>query len=99
MVERALFRRENVNDHAAEVEKNPTAVSVPLDAHRSYSRLFRRIYDRFGERADVDARAPGDDCKGIGEDGAAAHVDSGKLLSLLVECGNAHDLDQFMQYR
>ncbi len=95
IVELALICGEDVHDHVAQIDQNPRALIVPLDARDFVAFAFGALDDRVGNRTRLNFRAPGDQCKSICENRASADVDRGKVFALAIERGVADDFDQF----
>jgi hypothetical protein len=93
VVKLPLLRREDVDDRVAEIEQNPAAVRMALHPLDRVPLRFRALDDFVDDCAGLNLRTAGHDDKRIGEDRAAAYVDSNKIFALFLERGVAYDVD------
>ena len=93
IVELTLFRREDVDDGIAQIEQDPAAIGMALDALDGVAVGLRGLDDRVDDRTRLNLRTAGDDCERVGKNRAAGYVDGNEVFALFFERGVTNDVD------
>ena len=80
-------------DGVAEIDKDPAAFVIALDAADCPAVTLDCFDDGVGNCARLNLRTPGDENEGIGKNRSSRDVDGGEIFAFLVERGLARDLD------
>jgi hypothetical protein len=93
VVECPLLGRKDVDDGVPEIEQNPSAVGVTLDASDRMTGGFCALDDRIGDRARLNLGPSGHEHERIREYRAPAYVDGNKIFAFFFERGVPNDVD------
>jgi len=86
-----------VDYDVSEIEQDPIAVGMTLNAPDAHARLFDLFRDAIGDRPRLNFGASGDDDELVGDNRFAGDVDLHELFAFFIECGRPHELKNVRQ--
>jgi|GEM_PF-4473280 len=83
-----------MHDHRTEIEQDPTAFGVALDAGYPPAGALDRFDDRIGDRPGLDLRTSGDQREIVGKNRFRADFERLELLAFFLFRSGADDLNE-----
>jgi hypothetical protein len=99
VVEAALFRAEQVDDHIVEVEKDPAGTGIALASPHLNAVGCQSLVNRLDHRVHLSLAEHSADHKPVGKPGNLADVDDGNILRLTLRQFVDHFVDKFIGFQ